>query len=128
MRQVLSVLLLLSVLLSSTGFTLNRHFCGEILAHITLSEQVATCCGEEDEEDMPSDCCHDEFDQLLLEDSQLNHQTLELPPLTFLVRYAVACLFSVRSVAAITSSQWAALPPPPPPDPDVYLRIQSFLL
>ncbi len=51
------------------------------MAHITLNE-TKTCC--DSEEDMPSDCCHDEFEQLVLDDSQLDHQTLQLQPLTFI--------------------------------------------
>ena len=95
MRQVVSVFLLFSLLVSSAGFTLSKHFCGEELAHVTLNE-TKTCC---ESEDMPSDCCHDEVDQLLLDDFQLDHQSLQLSPLTFFTLSVVTqyLSFSPRS-------------------------------
>ncbi len=119
--------LLLLILINSTGFTLAKHFCGETLAHVTLSDEVPTCCGDEEKE-MPSDCCHDEFDQLVLDHSQLNHQTLQLQPLTFYTVSLLAHFFANHTNAPDVSPLWAAFHSPPPPDIAVYLRVQSFLI
>ena len=126
MRQIISVLLLFSVLVGSTGFTLAKHFCGETLAHISLGDEAKTCC--EPEEEMPSDCCHDEFESLLLDDSQLDHQTLQLQPLTFLALSVLTHYLSFLAETTVPASQWTVYPPPPLPGIDVYLRVQSFLL
>ena len=113
MRQTISIFLLFSVLLSSTGITLSKHFCGEALAHITLNE-TKTCC-EGEEADMPGDCCHDEFDQLLLNDSQIDHQTLQLQPLAFFTLSILAHFLSFSSEVVLPVSPWTAFHSPPYP-------------
>lgn len=127
MRRTLSLFLLSTVLLSSSGFTLNKHFCGEELAHITLGDEVKSCCGDEEEE-MPSDCCYDEFDRLILDDSQRDHQSLQLQPLTFLALSVAAHFLQLPSETQVVSSFWTAFHSPPITGIDVYLRIQSFLI
>ncbi len=125
MRQTVSLFLLLSVLVNSAGFTLSKHFCGEELAHVTLNEQK-TCC--DSEENMPSDCCHDELDQLLLDDSQLDHQSLQLRPLTFFTLSVLAHFLPFSPEANASASSWTAFHSPPLPVVDLYLRVQSFLI
>ncbi len=112
--------------MNSTGFTLAKHFCGETLAHISLSDEAKTCCG--DEEEMPSDCCHDEFNQLLLDNSQLDHQTLQLQPLTFFTLSVLTHFLSFSPEAVVPVSPWTAVHSPPLPGTDVYLLVQSFLI
>ncbi|MGB3778674.1 MAG: hypothetical protein WA960_09980 [Tunicatimonas sp.] len=125
MRQIVSVFLLFSVLLSSAGFTLSKHFCGEELAHITLNE-TKNCC--DSEEDMPSDCCHDEFEQLVLDDSQLDHQTLQLQRLTFITVRLLTQFLRFYPEASTVSPLGTAFHSPPLPDTALYLRVQSFLI
>ena len=125
MRQTVSLFLLLSVLINSAGFTLSKHFCGEELAHVTLNE-TKTCC--DSEEDMPSDCCHDEVDQLLLDDSQLDHQSLQLRPLAFFTLSVLAHFLPFSPEANTSASPWTAFHSPPLPVIELYLRVQSFLI
>ena len=127
MRQIVSLLLLFSVLVSSTGFTLTKHFCGEELAHVAVGNEVKPCCGDQ-EEDMPDDCCHDELDQALLDDSQLDYQTLQLQPLTFFTVSVLAHFLQFCSEAPAVSPLWTAFHSPPLPGISVYLRVQSFLI
>ena len=127
MRKILSILLLFSVLVSSSGFTLTKHFCGEELEHIALGDQVKSCCDKE-KSDMPSDCCHNEFDQALLDDSQLDYQTLQLQPLTFFTVSVLTRFFQLHFEAPAASPLWTAFHSPPAPGIRVYLRVQSFLI
>lgn len=127
MRRVLSFFLLLVVLVNSTGFTLNRHFCGETLAHTTLNDEVLPCCGDE-EPDMPSDCCHDQSEVLALDHSQLDHQTLQIQPIALLTLYTIVYRGTFHSVISPASRGWTAFRSPPSPSTDVYLRVQSFLI
>ncbi|MEQ9442766.1 MAG: hypothetical protein RIG62_27240 [Cyclobacteriaceae bacterium] len=126
MHKIFSIVLLLSVMVSSSGFMMTKHFCGEMLAHITLGDEGKTCC--DDEEDMPNDCCHDESEQLLLDDFQLDHQTPQLQPLTFFTVSIVAHFIPFSSETSPASPLWVAFHAPPIPGIDVYLRIQSFLI
>ena len=128
MRQTISVLLLFSVLVSSTGFTLTKHFCGGELAHVAVGNEVKPCCSDDEQQDMPDDCCHDELDQALLDDSQLDYQTLQLQPLTFFTISVLAHFLQSSLEAPTISSSWMAFHSPPVPGISVYLRVQSFLL
>lgn len=128
MRQIVSVLLLFSVLVSSSGFALTKHFCGEELAHVTIGDQTKTCCSDEEEQDMPSDCCHNEVDQAVLDNSQLDHQTLQLQPLTFFTVSVLAHFLQFSCKASTISPLWTAFHSPPAPGISVYLRVQSFLI
>ena len=128
MRKILSIFLLFSVLVSSSGFTLTKHFCGEDLEHIAVGNEVKTCCGDEENQDMPGDCCHNEFDQALLDDSRLDYQTLQLQPLTFFTVSVLTCFFQLHSEAPTASPLWTAFHSPPAPGISVYLRVQSFLI
>ena len=133
MRQIVSVLLLFSVLASSTGFTLTKHFCGEELAHVAIGSEVKPCCGDDEKQDMPDDCCHsgcchDELDQALLDDSQLDYQTLQLQPLAFFTVSVLAHFLRHNAEAPTVSPLWTAFHSPPVPGISVYLRVQSFLI
>ena len=123
MRRAVSFFLLLVVLVNSTGFTLSKHFCGEVLAHITVGDDTQSCC---EGEGMSADCCHDEFEQLALDDSQLDHQSLQVPSLTF---SAVDLLthFLLVGTQVIPTPRWVA-PSPPLLSSSLYLRVQSLLL
>ena len=128
MRQIISVLLLFSVLVSSTGFTLTKHFCGGELAHVAVGNEAKPCCGDEEKQDMPDDCCHDELDQALLDDSQLDYQTLQLQPLTFFTVHILTHFLPFYSEVPKISPLWAAFHSPPVSEISVYLRVQSFLI
>ena len=77
---------------------------------------------------MPSDCCHNEFDQALLDDSQLDYQTLQLQPLTFFTVSVLTRFFQLHFEAPAASPLWTALHSPPAPGISVFLRVQSFLI
>nr|WKN38609.1 hypothetical protein K4G66_07825 [Tunicatimonas sp. TK19036] len=128
MRQILSILLLLSVLLSSTGLTMTKHFCGEALAHVSLRDEAKSCCSDEEKEQMPGDCCHDETEQLTLDTFQLDHQTVQLQPLAILTLHVFANIFQVFPENPTVSPLWTAFHSPPLPEIAVYLRVQSFLI
>lgn len=128
MRQIVSLLLLFSVLVSSTGFTLTKHFCGGELAHVAVGNEVKPCCSDDEQQDMPDDCCHDESERALLDDSQLDYQTLQLQPLTFFTVSVLAHFLQFYSEVPVVSPLWTAFHSPPLPGISVYLRVQSFLI
>ena len=76
MKQVISILLSILMLLSSTGIAYAQHFCGdyEMLTEITLGEKSLSCgmvmqddtCADEDGED--HDCCDNEYTKVSTDD------------------------------------------------------------
>lgn len=78
--------------ISSTGFSMYKHYCGDNLKDISLFEEAASC-HESEAEDMPmeacpfhqhtndssadaDDCCSDEYNYIELEEQQqLNNHT-----------------------------------------------------
>lgn len=80
MKQVISILLSLLLLLSSTGITYAKHFCGdyEMMAEVTLGEKNLSCgmtmddfaC--EDEEAEGHSCCDNEYVQVNIDDNFAN--------------------------------------------------------
>ena len=66
-HKILSCLMAFVVLLSTMSFTIDKHYCGDILVDTAIFKQAKTC-GMEKQESTPtsdcsitkSDCCSDE--------------------------------------------------------------------
>ena len=125
MRQLVSVLLLLTIGISSSGFTLIKHFCGDSLEQVQLNHSTKGCCS--DQEDMPNDCCHNEQDQALLDSFSQSVEFQLLPIFTLLAHHGLATYLAILPIADSTH-QLAVFHSPPLPMPDRYLWVQSFLI
>lgn len=68
MKQLFSIFLSLILLISTTGFTINKHFCGGHLmaTQIFITEEPESCC---DEINMPAGCCHNETEFYQLDET-----------------------------------------------------------
>jgi hypothetical protein len=83
-QKSISVLLAFFLLVSSSGWSLNIHYCGGEIASVTAFEkEESNCCGhhsekevccstEQDEQDERDECCSDDLLQVELEDSVLS--------------------------------------------------------
>ncbi|GAB5399024.1 MAG: hypothetical protein Aureis2KO_06090 [Aureisphaera sp.] len=77
MKQIISILLSLLLLISSTGVTYAQHFCGEyeMMAKVTLGQEVLSCCmvamdsGCEDESAEDHGCCDNKYTQVDIDDN-----------------------------------------------------------
>jgi hypothetical protein len=57
LKRFISILLLLLFFLGTTGMPLNVHYCGNMLAGLSIAQQTiddSDCCGDKD------DCCSDQ--------------------------------------------------------------------
>ena len=128
MRKFFHIFLVLSLLVSTAGYAVTRHFCGEILAHVSVGHEPISCC---DSKEMPGDCaCENEVDHLVVDDEfQLDQQKIKLAPVfqATLINYVTFLAFAPD----VEEHRNKLLPPlkyPPAAGPDIPIKVQSFLL
>ncbi|MEM9676071.1 MAG: hypothetical protein AAF992_26005 [Bacteroidota bacterium] len=126
MRQIISIILLFTIGVNSSGFTLSKHFCGDSLAEVQLNHQVESCCSDPSE--MPDDCCHNELDQALLDSFSPDVKIQLFPVLVLLAEYFYVNHLAFLPLTSDNSELQTAFHSPPIPDADVYLWVQSLLI
>lgn len=132
MRKIFHIFLVLSLLMSTAGYAVTRHFCGEVLAHVSLGSETSSCCGSNESNEMAADCdgCENETDHLVVDDEfQLDQQEIKLnAPL----QAAVISFFQFLAFAPVSEEHEHKLHPtlkyPPSTGPDIHISVQSFLL
>ena len=86
MKQIISILLTLLLLISNTGITYAQHFCGghQMMAKVTIGQERLSCgmalvkdlCDESHQSDTHS-CCNNLYTQVAFDD------TVEQPTVEF---------------------------------------------
>jgi hypothetical protein len=71
-KNVLHILIVGILFISSTGFAVTFHFCGDHLVSVFVNTQDEPCCGEN------SPCCHNETDYLQLDEEGLSPVHLDV--------------------------------------------------
>ena len=128
MRKFFHIFLIFSLLFSTAGYAVTKHFCGKVLAHVSLGHDEQSCCkGME----MPSGCeCENEISHVVVDDDfQLDQQEIKISPAlqaTFLnfIRF----LALTPSLEEHDKKLHLTLEYPPFTDPDIHISVQSFLL
>ena len=102
MKQIISILLTLLLLISNTGITYAQHFCGghQMMAKVTIGQERLSCgmapvkdlCDESHQSDTHS-CCDNRYTQVAFDD------TVEQP----IVEFQLTPVFDVDNNAIISS-------------------------
>lgn len=102
MKQIISILLTLLLLISNTGITYAQHFCGghQMMAKVTIGQERLSCgmapvkdlCDESGLSDTHS-CCDNRYTQVAFDD------TVEQP----VVEFQLTPVFDVDNNAIISS-------------------------
>ena len=102
MKQIISILLTLLLLISNTGITYAQHFCGghQMMAKVTIGQERLSCgmalvkdlCDESHQSDTHS-CCNNLYTQVAFDD------TVEQP----IVEFQLTPVFDVDNNAIINS-------------------------
>lgn len=102
MKQIISILLTLLLLISNTGITYAQHFCGghQMMAKVTIGQERLSCgmalvkdlCDESHQSDTHS-CCNNLYTQVAFDD------TVEQP----IVEFQLTPVFDVDNNAIISS-------------------------
>lgn len=128
MRKFFHIFLVLSLLMSTAGYAVTRHFCGQVLAHVSVGQETYSCC---ESEESPGGCeCENETHHLVVDDEfQLDQQVIKVSPS---LQAAFIGFMKFIAFAPLTEEEGKRLHPaldyPPFTDPDIHIRVQSFLL
>ncbi len=123
-QKYIHIPLAILLLVGSSGFIVNSHFCGEALKSLTMNAPSHGCC---DKDEMPTDCCHDVSEYFMVDEFQAQvsiSQTINAP-LLYVIDYFIASGLFPED----TSSQlFVDLKSPPLTESKIFIRIQSFLI
>lgn len=123
-RRIGNIFILLLFVVSTTGFTISKHYCHGNLVSVTINTDAKSCCGTNN-----NDCCKNENDFF-----QLNDDFSATLPLNIVQDYSIdISLFIQESFKLITITEIGSIYLDkgfiPPPDLSTALaEIQSFRL
>lgn len=60
-RKIIHIAVALLLLITTMGFTVSGHYCGDSLVKLTVNAEAESCC------DMENGCCHTETEHFQLE-------------------------------------------------------------
>ena len=94
LHKSFSILLALVVLFSTVSFTVEKHFCGEILVDVSIFSEVERCAMETMELTQKKSCCKDEVDVIEGQDElkTTSFEDLEFEQQQFLIAFAQSYL------------------------------------
>ena len=72
-NKVINIITVCMLLVSTTGFSISRHYCGEALIDVAVNKQAEACCSN-------PDCCDTETDYYQLDDDFLGSVTASVKP------------------------------------------------
>ena len=126
MKKLTHFGLALLLLVSTTGVSISKHYCGDMLRNVSLYSEVDSCG---DGMEMPVDCCKDITNHFSVEDDFHFQQTiLNLDPPVTLVNF-IAYLFVPRFyIEKENENSWLTQKPPSLFEPEIYIRVHSFLI
>jgi len=112
------------MLVSTSGVTVTKHFCGERLASVSVLGDGGCSCASMAADD---NCCHTERDLYQVDDdfsvAPIRSLNLAAVPVIAIITYRLSLEFNPES------GQTAYLNYRPPlPDKDIPVLIQSFLI
>lgn len=126
MKKVSRILLVILLVFTSMGVTVNKHFCGEMLESIAINEPVDSCC---EGAEMPKGCCHDEKEAYQLDEYKVNTYAFAFKAPEFSLPIAFVDLQMLfKAIEIDHSHSFNVTDPPPLPESDLLVEIQTFLL
>ena len=136
MKQIISILLTLLLLISNTGITYAQHFCGghQMMAKVTIGQERLSCgmalvkdlCDESHQSDTHS-CCNNLYTQVAFDD------TVEQPIVEFQLTPVFdvdknAIINSVSEILTLQKQVVYTLYNPPPLIKDFPILFDTFLI
>lgn len=134
---MIAVCMALLVLVSTTGFAMNAHFCGGELQRLAFSESDEVCakhtpqppCHQQTagHENQPEPCCQDQ--QILSEPDQSLAETVSWSKLMSVMWVAEVVFYLVAGTPiSDQSTDFFSCYSPPPLERDIPVLVQSFLI
>lgn len=123
-RQLAHISLVFLLLTATTGVAISKHYCMNRLLSMSIGESKKSCCNEAE----AMGCCHNETEQVQVEDDFSLTVVTSLPEVELPVLYTICALELITQSIEITEPNFYTDTSPPPIEPDIYLKVQSFLL
>jgi hypothetical protein len=133
-RKVLHSVFALLILISSTGFTINMHFCHDQLIDMALLSPAHTCCdtGEEDANQIQDSCAGCQDESIVVEpgdDYEVSTNTFHFENSYSSVLFASSLLLNFYlGIHESTKTEVPWYKKPPPYQEVVLSQIQSYLI
>ena len=136
MKQIISILLTLLLLISNTGITYAQHFCGghQMMAKVTIGQERLSCgmalvkdlCDESHQSDTHS-CCNNLYTQVAFDDT-VEQPTVEfqLTPVFDVDKNAI--ISSVSEILTLQEEVVYTIYNPPPLIKDFPVLFDTFLI
>ena len=136
MKQIISILLTLLLLVSNTGIAYAQHFCGEyeMMAKVTLGHEKLSCgmvmqvdvCDQDNEDDIHS-CCNNQYTQVDFDDTFIQSIfEFQITPIFDVINTAISA--SVSRVLKLQKEVVNNPYNPPPLIKDIPVLLETFLI
>lgn len=121
-RKTINIIISTVFVISTIGFSLSKHYCGDLLVDFSINSKAETC-------NMGGGCCHTDSEHFQLENdfiiqfSDIQFQELEIE-LPFLIAYSI----SIQKIneQTTTNIDFKEIPPPIPVPKHLSL-LQTYL-
>ncbi len=74
LKKVIHIIIAMLLLVTTAGFTVSKHFCGNLLVSVSMSSSAESCDSGQDR-----DCCHDSSAHFQVEDNFTLKQVSFIP-------------------------------------------------
>lgn len=126
LKKVAHIGLSLLLLISTTGVSVSKHICGQIIYDVSLMAEADSCHGSM-HKDKPG-CCEDEISVFQVDDEfQTGKQLKADCPLVYYTIQPLFFLF-LQNFTGEDVRLFAYVDPPPVPATQILKKVQSFLL
>ncbi|MEP1096031.1 MAG: hypothetical protein ABJG78_13035 [Cyclobacteriaceae bacterium] len=125
-RKIVNTLLAITLLIATTGVTLNKHYCMGRVKSVAVFHHAENCMGDNLIDPMP--CCEDVSEQLKVE--HLTKASFDFESSPSLYQLAIISYFVLDQDLISVEKDKPKFQnySPPPPDRDIPVLIQSFLI
>ena len=126
MKKLIHFGLALLLVVATTGVSISKHYCGDMLRNVSLYAE-ADPCG--DGMEMPVDCCKDITNHFSVEDDfQFQQTILNLDPSVTAVNFIADLFVSQFYIEKENENSWLTRKTPSLSEPEIYIRVHSFLI
>jgi hypothetical protein len=122
-KAFLNIIIAVNLFVTTTGFTISRHYCGNTLSSIAIDRKAPSCC------DSSCHKCHTEEHFVKLEQdltTPVHFEKLQIAQLDLMVPMFI--IFDQEPVNNFQVVAFKSESPPGRTGPDLRTSFQSFLL
>jgi uncharacterized protein (DUF779 family) len=122
-KAFLNIIIAANLFVTTTGFTISRHYCGDELSGIAIDHKAPSCC------DSSCHKCHTEEHFVKLEQdltTPVHFEKLQIAQLDLMVPTFI--IFDQEPVNHTQEVAYKSESPPGRTGPDILTQFQSFLI